>query len=88
MDKEVDGIICLRGGYGSVLTLPYLNTNIIKQNPKFFCGYSDITILLNYFSKLDIPTFHGPMISSDFNDILTFKSLILCLLIKVTILLI
>ena len=76
MDKEVDGIICLRGGYGSVLTLPYLNTNIIKQNPKFFCGYSDITILLNYFSKLDIPTFHGPMISSDFNDILTFKSLI------------
>lgn len=75
MDKKVDGIICLRGGYGSILTLPYINTNIIKQNPKFFCGYSDITVLLNYFSELGIPTFHGPMISSDFNDSLTSKSL-------------
>lgn len=73
-DNSVDGIICLRGGYGSIRTLPYINFNCIKKNPKFFCGYSDITLLLNYFSKLGLITFHGPMITSDFTDKETLNS--------------
>jgi muramoyltetrapeptide carboxypeptidase len=74
LDNSVDGIICFRGGYGSIRTLPYINPKIIKKNPKFFCGYSDITILLNYFAKLGLITFHGPMINSDFNNEDTLKS--------------
>jgi len=76
LDKSVDGIMCFRGGYGSIRTLPYIDPKIIKNNPKFFCGYSDITILLNYFAKLGLITFHGPMINSDFNDTETLKSFI------------
>ena len=76
VDPEVDAIMCFRGGYGSIRTLPYIDMDILKSNPKFFCGYSDITILLNYFSKFGIPTFHGPMINSDFNDSLTAESFI------------
>lgn len=71
LDSSIDGIICLRGGYGSIRTIPYLNKDIIINNPKFFCGYSDITILLNYFSSLGLIAFHGPMINSNFNDKIT-----------------
>lgn len=74
LDKSIDGIMCFRGGYGSIRTLPYVNPKIIKRNPKFFCGYSDVTILLNYFAKLGLITFHGPMINSDFNNEETLKS--------------
>ena len=73
LDKNIDGIVCFRGGYGSIRTVPYIDENIIKSNPKFFCGFSDITLLLNYFAKLGLITFHGPMINSDFNDELTHK---------------
>ena len=75
-DSFVDGIICLRGGYGSIRIIPYLDTQCIKNNPKFFCGYSDITILLNYLSSLNLITFHGPMINSNFNDKTTLESFI------------
>jgi len=74
LDNSIDGIVCFRGGYGSIRTLPYINPKVIKKNPKFFCGYSDITILLNYFAKLGLITFHGPMINSDFTNEETLKS--------------
>lgn len=74
LDKSVDGIVCLRGGYGSIRLLDYLNPSIIINNPKFFCGYSDITVLLNYFSALGLITFHGPMINSNFLDRVTLYS--------------
>lgn len=75
LDKSIDGIICFRGGYGSIRTLSHLNISIIKENPKFFCGYSDITVLLNYFASNGLITFHGPMIKTDFDDILTLSYL-------------
>jgi len=74
LDNSIDGIVCFRGGYGSIRTLPYIDPKVIKKNPKFFCGYSDITILLNYFAKLGLITFHGPMINSDFTNEETLKS--------------
>ena len=71
-DKNVDAIMCYRGGYGCIRMAKYLNLNLIKSNPKIFCGYSDITLLLNYIShQCNFPTFHGPMINSDFQDKLT-----------------
>jgi muramoyltetrapeptide carboxypeptidase len=71
-DKDVQAIVCLRGGYGSVRMAPYLDLKLIKRNPKPFFGYSDITLLLNYISsKCKFTTFHGPMITSNFNDIST-----------------
>lgn len=71
-DTNVDAIVSFRGGYGSIRTIPYLDLNEIKKNPKAFFGYSDITLLLNYISnKCNFPTFHGPMINSNFEDIAT-----------------
>lgn len=73
LDPSIDGIVCLRGGYGTARLISSLDKKIILQNPKFFCGYSDITLLLNYFANLGLITFHGPMITSDFTDELTKK---------------
>ena len=71
-DPLVKAILCYRGGYGSIRMMKYVDWNVIKTNPKIFCGFSDITLLLNYINKiLNIPTFHTPMVNSNFNDELT-----------------
>lgn len=62
LDKEVDGILCLRGGYGTPRILDKIDYELIKNNPKFFIGYSDITglhIALN--QKCNLVTYHGIM---------------------------
>lgn len=65
-DKEVDGIMCLRGGYGSPRILDLIDYELIKNNPKVFVGYSDITALHIVFNQIcKLVTFHGPMASSD-----------------------
>jgi muramoyltetrapeptide carboxypeptidase len=67
LDKEVKLIICLRGGYGASRLLDKIDYNIIKNNPKIFCGYSDITALQNaFFYKTGLITFAGPMAGVDF----------------------
>ena len=65
-DEEVDGIICIRGGYGTPRILDLLDYEIIKENPKVFIGYSDITALHIAFNQIaGLVTFHGPMAASD-----------------------
>lgn len=66
-DRKVDGIICVRGGYGSARLLPRLDYGLIKRNPKVFVGYSDITSLhCAFLVKSNLISFHGPMLNSDF----------------------
>lgn len=65
-DKEVDGIMCLRGGYGTPRILDRLDYDIIRRNPKVFVGYSDITAIHIALNQLcGLATIHGPMPSSD-----------------------
>ena len=62
---DIDAIICARGGFGSVQLLPFLDAEI-RRHPKIFCGYSDITILLNWLlQKWGFVTFHAPMVAMD-----------------------
>lgn len=68
-DDEVDGIWCIRGGYGVGRILPKINYKLIKKNPKILIGYSDITaLLLAVHQKTGLICFHGPVASSDFTD--------------------
>ncbi|WP_432408207.1 S66 peptidase family protein [Wukongibacter sp. M2B1] len=65
-DKNIDGIMCIRGGYGTPRILEKIDYSCIRKNPKVFIGYSDITaihIALNQICRLI--TFHGPMASTD-----------------------
>lgn len=73
-DKSVDGIFCLRGGYGSPQILPYLDYDLIAKNPKALIGYSDITALLNaIYARTGLVTFHGPIAKQNFTEY-TLKS--------------
>lgn len=66
-DRNIDGIFCLRGGYGSPRILPYLDYEMIQKNPKVLMGYSDITALLNAITaKTGLITFHGPIAKQNF----------------------
>jgi len=66
-NKKVKAIFCLRGGYGAFRLLDKINYKLIKQNPKIFVGYSEITSLQNaIFSRTGLITFAGPMPAVDF----------------------
>lgn len=68
-DQETAAIFCLRGGYGSQQILPYLDSQLIKNNPKLLVGYSDITALHLYLQqRCGLPSIHGPMPASDLID--------------------
>ena len=64
-DPSIAGIICAGGGYGSARYTDQLDLQLIKENPKIFWGFSDITFLhtaIGLYSNL--VTFHGPMLAS------------------------
>jgi muramoyltetrapeptide carboxypeptidase len=64
-DPGIDGIMCARGGFGSMRLLEHLNWELIKNNPKLFIGFSDITaILLPVLEKTDHIVIHGPTLVS------------------------
>ncbi len=66
-NPEIDGIFCIRGGYGAQRILPLLDLEMIKENPKVFAGYSDVTALHIVFNQLcHFVTFHSPMPSTEF----------------------
>ena len=68
-DKEVNAVIALRGGYGAVRLINEINYDLIRENPKIFCGYSDITALNAMFlKKANLITYSGPMAISDFGQ--------------------
>ena len=66
-DKGINAIIALRGGYGAIRLINKIDYNLIKQNPKIFAGYSDITGLSAMLLKHSgLITYSAPMINGDF----------------------
>lgn len=60
LDPEVKAIICFKGGFGASRIVDKIDYEIIKNNPKLFMGFSDVTVLLNNFYKhANLPTVHG-----------------------------
>ena len=63
-EPGVDGIICARGGYGSLDLLERLDVEIFRKNPKVLVGSSDVTALLCFLvAKAGTVCFHGPMVA-------------------------
>lgn len=66
-DPETNMVAALRGGYGSNYLLPALDLTLIREHPKPFFAYSDMTGLqLRLLDELGLPAFHGPMVAADF----------------------
>ncbi len=67
-DPGVHGILAMAGGSGCNRIVDRLDYALIRRNPKFFGGFSDITALLNAIhARTGLVTFHSPTATSDWN---------------------
>lgn len=65
MNPNVKAILTVIGGYNSNQLLDSISYDLIKQNPKIFCGFSDITALGNaIYHKTGLVTYSGIHFSS------------------------
>jgi len=70
LDPETDGVICTRGGYGTMRLLPLIDWELIAGSLKPFIGFSDITALqLAMWQKLQWVTFSGPQLARGFGGL-------------------
>lgn len=64
-DKNVKAILTVIGGYNVNQILDYIDYDLIKNNPKILCGFSDITALTNaIYKKTGLVTYSGVHFSS------------------------
>lgn len=68
LDPSIKGIIACIGGIDSVRMLPYIDFDVIHNNPKVFIGYSDSTTTHFICYKAGISSFYGPTILVDFAE--------------------
>lgn len=67
-DYSISAILCAIGGDDTIRILPYIDFDIIKNNPKIFMGYSDTTINHFMMYKAGIVSFYGPSIMCEFGE--------------------
>lgn len=68
-DEDIDAVWCSRGGYGAMRMLEHLDFDTVKDNPKIFIGYSDITTLhIAIHQRTGLVTFHGPSLEGYSGD--------------------
>lgn len=68
-DPKVKAIICTIGGNNSNQLLSKIDWKLIKENPKIFMGYSDISVL--HFAlqkKANLVTYYGPCVMTQFGE--------------------
>lgn len=68
LDKTISAIFCAIGGEDTIRILPYVDLDIIKNNPKIFMGYSDSTINHFMMYKAGLISFYGPSIMCEFGE--------------------
>ena len=67
-DPGVQGILALTGGSGCTRIVNRLDYPLIRRNPKFIGGFSDLTALLNAIhSQTGLATFYSPTAGSEWN---------------------
>ncbi len=68
-DPAVHGILAMTGGSGGNRMLPLVDYALIRRNPKFLGGFSDLTALINaVHQQTGLVTFHAPMGASEWNS--------------------
>ncbi|WP_066175820.1 S66 family peptidase [Bacillus marinisedimentorum] len=67
-DEKVKAIFANIGGSDSIRLLPYIDFDVIRDNPKIFVGYSDNTISHLFCLKAGVSSFYGPAVMVDFAE--------------------
>lgn len=65
-DKSIKAIICSIGGDDTIRLLPYIDYNVIRENPKIFMGFSDTTANHLMMYKAGLTSYYGPCLMCDF----------------------
>lgn len=58
---EIAAVVCYRGGYGTVRIIDQIDFSPLLKNPKWICGYSDVTVLHARLHALGICSLHSTM---------------------------
>lgn len=67
-DENIKGIICNIGGADTIRLLPYIDFDVIKNNPKIFMGYSDTTVNHFMMYKAGVTSYYGPCVMCQFAE--------------------
>ena len=67
-DETIQGIICAIGGDDAIRLLPYIDYEVLANNPKIFMGYSDTTINHFMMHKAGLVSYYGPCIMCEFGE--------------------
>ena len=67
-DPSIKGIFCAIGGDDSIRLLPYIDYEIIRNNPKIFMGYSDTTVSHFMMNKAGVVSYYGPSVMAEFGE--------------------
>lgn len=60
--KDINAILCARGGYGTVRIIDQIDFSTFAKNPKWVVGYSDVTVLHSHIQQnFGIETLHATM---------------------------
>ena len=59
--SDIDAIMCVRGGYGTVRIIDRLNFDKFMRKPKWIIGYSDVTVLHAKMQSLGVESLHATM---------------------------
>ncbi|MBB2483893.1 LD-carboxypeptidase [Mitsuaria sp. WAJ17] len=79
-DDGVAGLLALTGGSGCARIVDQLDYGLIRQHPKFFGGFSDVTCLINAIHRqTGLLTFHSPFAGSTWTRFTTqhFRALVM-----------
>lgn len=67
-NPDMKAVISVIGGDDAIRLLPYLDYDVIAQNPKIFMGYSDATVIHFACLKAGISSIYGPTIMAGFGE--------------------
>lgn len=67
-DPTIKGIVATTGGEDSIRLLPFIDFDLIRNNPKVFMGYSDTTIGHLMCYRAGLTSFYGPTIMVEFAE--------------------
>lgn len=60
-DPSINAILCARGGYGTMRIIDQIDFSKFLENPKWICGFSDVTVLHEHLQSLGIASLHTAM---------------------------
>ncbi len=63
-DKEISAVWASRGGYGCQHLVQHLKLKNFTENPKWYIGYSDNTVIQSYLLKKGFASIHGQTIKT------------------------